>query len=87
MKLVKKLKEIFSSQKIKKHNARHFVEVFETADLEIANRLALELKRYKVSVYELKLLKRNSSEKDKFILRVPKAQYLRAMEILKAKNE
>lgn len=91
MKLVKKIKkifkEIFSNQKLKKHNARHFVEIFETTDLEIANRLVLELKRYKIPVYELKLLKRNNSEQDKLILRVPKPHYTKAMEILNARNE
>ena len=82
MGLIQVLKGIFSSKK-KQHNARNFVEILKTSDLELVKSTKCKLEKYKIPVYEIDHQKRSTEDSGKIILRIPEKHLAQANLLLK----
>jgi hypothetical protein len=81
MGLLKSLKNLFSSEK-KGHNARDFVEILRTLDVDLAKETKAKLEKYKIPVYEIDHQISVHSSSGKIILRIPKKYLNQANSIL-----
>jgi hypothetical protein len=81
MDLFKKIKKIFSKEKLK---ARNFVEIHKSIILSESENVKLKLEKYKIPVYQINKIQEQNKDEMLYILRIPESFLKQAKDILNA---